>query len=713
MSVRALRDLERGRSRTAQRRSADVLADALGLGGEQRRAFLASARRERGRSARPLRLMAPLPAVSTVPPVVSDLVGRGAELDRLRELAVGGGVVAVVGQPGVGKTTLAVSAADELRSAFVDGCLWVDLRGMDEQPLTTRAALDRLLRGLGVPPPLAEADQVDLYRRALVGRRVLVVLDNAADETQVRSLLAAEPGCLTLVTCRRTLAGLEGVQWLWLDPLAGADAVALLASIVGPDRVRAEPEAAAELVALCGELPLAVRIVGNRLATRPHWSVSHLVGLLRDERTRLSSLSVGDMRLRSAFELSYHRLSPAARVVCRRLAAVPGADFGVDLAEVATGVTGVETYQRLDELADASLLQAASAEGRFQFHDLIRLFAVERWEEEEAPADRERLSHAVLARLLATASSAGRMYYPDDVPAGVFPTRDEAGEWLSREESNWIAAQREAARLGWHREVLEFAVAMHWYSDIQWMGLPWVEIFRLGVEAARGLGDRRAEAKLLNFVGWAESICLGDHRAALTAHERARTIAIATADRLEETWSHAYVGTTLTRLGRVEEALDPVRKACVLAEAFDFWAVQISVRDRLGRALQAVGRHEEALAVHRALLADADRHKDGKLTAVRQNLTAIVMRGVGNCLLAMGEWRSAAQTFHEARQLFIDITSTFSAAETALNESTAWLEAGEHTRARECLQYALTTYGDHVPTDQRELVRTLSTRLTG
>jgi hypothetical protein len=156
------------------------------------------------------------------------------------------------------------------------------------------------------------------------------------------------------------LAGLEAVRWVWRDPLSGDNAVNLLAKI-SPPRVAAEPELAAELVALCGNLPLAVRIAGNRLATRPHWTLAHLVGTLRNERTRLSSLSAGDLQVRSAFEMSYRRLSSGAQLVFRRLAAVPGADFDAELAEVATGPL---TSAHLDELVDASLLQATPIPGR-------------------------------------------------------------------------------------------------------------------------------------------------------------------------------------------------------------------------------------------------------------------------------------------------------------------------------------------------------------
>lgn len=705
MSVRALRDLERGRAQAAQRRSAEALADALRLDPGERDVFLSAAREGRRRTAS---IPGPASASCVLPPALPDLVGREDELARLCAETAGSGVVAVVGQPGVGKTSLAVSAAHRLRSRFPDGCFAVDLRGMDDQPLTARAALDRLLRALGVPPseiPASEAEQSGLYRMVLANRRVLVLLDNAADEAQVRPLLAAAQGCLTIVTCRRALAGLEAARWLWLDPLADPAAVELLATIAGEHRVSAEPDAAEELVALCGHLPLAVRIAGNRLATRPHWSLAYLLEQLRDERTRLSSLSAGDRQVRSAFEMSYRRLSPGARLVFRRLAALPGADFGAELAEVATGLSGPDMRVSLDELADASLLQTTPNEGRFHFHDLIRIFAAERWEDEEKPELREQVSAAVLEHLLATSTAAGLAFFPEAQQTAGFAASDEAADWLAREESNWIAAQREAVRLGWHREVVELAKAMHWYSDSQWMGLPWVEVFTHGVTGARALGDRFDEAKLLNFVGWAQLVCDGDAAASIASHRRALAVADEIDDRLERAWAHGYLGTVLRSAGRLADALDHARRSCVLSEGLGFWTVQVSTRNRLGRVLQALDRFDEALVVHRALLADAQA-REGEVSVERQRwLTAMVSLEIGRCLFGLGEWREAAATFGETRATFADLGTSSTEAEAAMCEGRAWRHAGEYALARAALEHALATYGELAPVEVREQVR--------
>lgn len=710
MSVRALRDLERGRTRAAQQRSAEILADALGLRGTARNKFLAAAREGRRRAPVAVRAMSRLPQ-----PV--ELVGRAEELARLHAVAeCGGGTVVVAGPPGVGKTALALFAAQSMRPLFPDGGIWVDLRGMDDHPLTVGVALERLLRALGVPDsevPAAESDRIDMYRATLAGRRVLVLLDNVADEAQVRPLLAGVSGALTVVTCRRALAGLENVRWLWLEPLASSVAVELLAGIVGDGRVRREPEAAAELVALCGKLPLAVRIASNRLVSRPHWSMSYLVEQLRDERVRLDALSVGDLQVRSAFEMSYRRLSAGARVLFRRLSEVPGADFGSELAVVVTGLSAPDMFPLLDELVDAGMLQPTRTDGRFQFHDLIRLFAVERFHAEETLADHTRLSGTVLGHLLRTARAAGATYLPEEErteePAGAFDSPEEAGEWLVREESNWLSALWVAAERGRHREVLELAGVMLTYADLRWLALPWAEIFQLGVDAARALGDRSAEAKVRNHLGWAQARILRDIDTALATYRHALAIGEEVGDRREQAWSHALIGARL-RLRDVEQALLHARKAVELS-ADDTFCRRAEMQYRLGLVLTTMGRHAEALAVHRAVLASAADYSGAGHVAWR-HMAACITNAIGTCLYSIGDWRQAAETYGTARVMYLDAGSAANAAQAALKEGRCWREAGEHVLARECFHDALELYGNPAPQRVTAEVRAEFARLS-
>jgi hypothetical protein len=244
------------------------------------------------------------PGPCLLPPDIDDFTGRQAAIAQLQQLLEGDQATAIVisaiaGKAGVGKTALAVRVAHRLRPRFADGQLYVNLRGAEAQALDQAEVLAGFLRALGVEGAvIAEGleERVRQYRSRLADRRVLVVLDNAASEAQVRPLLPASPGCAVLVTSRARLSGLEAAHPLTLDVLEADQAVELLATLAGPGRVAAEPEAAATIVGLCGWLPLAVRIAGARLAGRPQWRLALLAERLADEHRRLDELATGDRR---------------------------------------------------------------------------------------------------------------------------------------------------------------------------------------------------------------------------------------------------------------------------------------------------------------------------------------------------------------------------------------------------------------------------------
>lgn len=383
LSVRGIRELERGRGRAPRPRTAALLADALLLAGAERAGFLALAGRGRAD---------PEPAPpGELPAAINDLTGRDGELARLASLASPGiafrrpgpAVVVLHGLAGIGKTSLAISAGHRVRSGFPDGQLFADMLGDSRKSLDPAIVLGRFLHSLGVPDeqvPPTRAARIALYRTITHDRRLVVVLDNAAGERQVRPLLPAGAGSFVLVTSRRPLTGLEAVERLALGVLTHPAGRALLRSIVGP-RAIAEADATAELAGLCGHLPLALRIAGNRLASRPSWSVARVVGQLRDVSTRLSTLTAGDQGVGAAFAVSYGQLTPAAALVFRRCALLAPADFGVGLAAVTADLPDAPTAAALEELVDFGLLCTASE--RYRFHELVRLFALDRLQQDE------------------------------------------------------------------------------------------------------------------------------------------------------------------------------------------------------------------------------------------------------------------------------------------------------------------------------------------
>ncbi|WP_433825945.1 helix-turn-helix domain-containing protein [Actinoplanes sp. CA-015351] len=392
VSARAISDMERERSVAPQRRTVQALAEALALPETEQPAFLAAAR-----AGRPKVTAAVPPGCCALPRPVPDFTGRVRELAQLTQVANSAGpapavapVVTVSGTAGAGKTTLAVQAAHLLGTAFPGGTLFIDLRGMDTRPAPATEALARLLSALGVRDdeiPAAEMDRAGMYRESLLHRQVLVVFDNVADESQVRPLLPGPGPSLTVITSRRLLAGLEGVHRLNLPQLPADDAATLLRRIIG-DR---EPDAVDEVSELCGRLPLALRIAGNRLMSRPRWTVRHLADRLTSERRRLDQLIAGDLRIAAAFNLSYAQLSPQARRLFRRLSLAPGSDFDARIAASLDPADPDGIEDALDELVELSLLQA-HVDGRYRFHNLIRLFARERLAEEEPAGGRRSLA---------------------------------------------------------------------------------------------------------------------------------------------------------------------------------------------------------------------------------------------------------------------------------------------------------------------------------
>jgi DNA-binding SARP family transcriptional activator len=308
--------------------------------------------------------------------------GRLTELAQLQRARDTSTVVisAIDGMAGIGKTALAVQAAHRLADRYPDGQLFVDLHGYTEgmPPTDPAEALGHLLGALGVagtriPPGLAQRS--GLYRTRLAGRRVLVVLDNAATEQQVQPLLPGTAGCLVLVTSRRRLAGLDETLTVSLGTLPPDDAVHLFVRTAGEERVADQPaELIEEVVELCGRLPLAIRIAAARLRSHAAWDVAHLVRRLRDQQHRLGELAAGHRSVTAALELSYRHLSTGDRRAYRLLGLHPGPDIDTDAAAALIGTTSAGAGPVLDRLIEARLLLEPVA-GRYRFHDLIRAHA--------------------------------------------------------------------------------------------------------------------------------------------------------------------------------------------------------------------------------------------------------------------------------------------------------------------------------------------------
>ncbi|MDP9864550.1 MULTISPECIES: AfsR/SARP family transcriptional regulator [Streptosporangium] len=293
-------------------------------------------------------------------------------------------IAGVTGPAGAGKTTLAVHVAHRLAPMYMDGQLYADLRGTGNAPESPARVLGRFLRALGVgkaavPDDLAE--RMALYRSLMNGRRILVVLDDAVGEAQVRPLLPASSACSVLVTSRSRLVGVSGAKFVDLDGFDTDHAIQLLAAVAGHERVIAEPDAAAELVRLCGGLPLAVRICGARLAARPRWPLAALAALLRDERGRLDELSIADLTVRDGLRHSYSRMNEEVQQTLARLARLGPVDFTIGTVAAVCGLDHDSAGRHLGALVEtrsASVVDNGQA-GQFHYRldELVRLFALD------------------------------------------------------------------------------------------------------------------------------------------------------------------------------------------------------------------------------------------------------------------------------------------------------------------------------------------------
>jgi DNA-binding SARP family transcriptional activator len=360
--------------------------------------------------ARDPRLTAPVPRAEAgrndLPSDVPDFVGRSAELTRL--LTTAGpedgptAVVTIDGMAGVGKTAFAVRAAHRVAGRYRDAQLFVDLHGHNagRRPADPAVALDVLLRAVGVageriPPGLDE--RAALWRTELIDRRVLIVLDDAADAAQVRPLLPGGSGCLVLVTSRRRLTDLDASDTLSLDVLPHADAMALFTRLAGEGRAAAETAAVAEVVQACGCLPLALRIAGGRLRGRSSWTVGHLSRRLREHRPWLDEFATGDRSLTAAFTLSYERLSPDRQHMFRLLGLLCSTNVEAHQAAALADVRLDRAERLLEDLVDVHLLEQPTA-GRYRLHDLLRRFACTKACETLPETSRREASERALIR---------------------------------------------------------------------------------------------------------------------------------------------------------------------------------------------------------------------------------------------------------------------------------------------------------------------------
>ena len=657
ISTQAVSALERGDRRRPYPRTLRALLDALGASDEDRLALLAAAA---GAAPATGREAAPRPA--QLPADAGDFTGRardvGAIVSCLRRLqapaSATGPICAIAGKAGAGKSTLAVHVAHRLRADFPDAQLYADLRGQDARPRSPAAVLVGFLRALGVRSeslPQQLDEQATLYRSLLDGRRALVLLDNAHDEGQVRPLLPGAATCAVLVTARQRLVTLAGAELHDLADLGTADAVALLGAVAGRHRVERDPEAAERIAGFCGQLPLAVRIAGAVMRSRPHRTLATLADRLADERTRLDELRAGDLDVRASFALSHAGLAQGDARVFRLLALLPGASFSPDLVAALIDGDQDTCEDVLDRLGHAQLVQI-TGDGRYRLHDLIRLFARECLERAEPRPSATAAVDRMLDRVLAAARGAAAALRPADA-AGAASAHPLAGgasgatrPALAYFEAEWASLVQAAARAAeWARwelalglvETLEpfFALQAHWQEEDHAQ--------RLGLRAARELADRPAERRMLAWMG-ASSRAQARWPEATSHFHASLEIARAIGDRHGEAEVLAGLGGAYRQRGELGAARRCLEASVAIFRELGATGPEGGALSSLGVVLSNQGSQDEAIACYERALsllrAAGDRHAEG---------AALI--NLGDDLCFRGRWEDAAGCFE--RQLMI------------------------------------------------------------
>ncbi|WP_406348506.1 NB-ARC domain-containing protein [Streptomyces sp. NBC_00144] len=618
-----------------------------------------------------------------LPATVPDFTGRTAFVRELGDRlgTAEGSVMAVsalAGIGGVGKTTLAVHVAHAARSHFPDGQLYVDLQGAGSRAAEPETVLGAFLRALGtadsaIPDSLDE--RAALYRTALDGRRVLVLLDNARDAAQIRPLLPGTAGSAALVTSRARMVDLAGAHLVDLDVMSPEEALQLFTKIVGEERVGSERQASLDVVAACGFLPLAIRIAASRLAARRTWTVSVLAAKLADERRRLDELQAGDLAVKATFELGYGQLEPQQARAFRLLGLAEGPDLSLAAAAAVLNMPAREAEDLLESLVDTSLLESA-APGRYRYHDLVRLYArscAER--DEQPPVERELALSRLLDFYLATAARVYAIERPGDrlvdhlepttYEGLAFTDRHDAQDWLYAEAMSLLACVRQSAGA---TGTLRRAVDLLWAAlDLAESGANSKEYsYAAGLlrDAARAARDEHAEGRAAITLAYVHHVA-GRFDLAGQDAEEADRLAVHTGDRLSACWAanlrgilkfyqgHFDVGTTKAHLTRAVEGF----RGC------EDMAGEASALCNLSRLHLVTGDVDKAVALSRQGMETYDRLGHALKGANGRYALGVALTQSGDLAAAADRLHEALEVFRDSRQRLWEGMALFRLAE--------------------------------------------------
>jgi tetratricopeptide (TPR) repeat protein/transcriptional regulator with XRE-family HTH domain len=697
ISLRTVSNLERGAAAIPQRETVRLLGDALGLIGPERERFEVAAR------GRPLAGAPVAAALRSLPRDVPAFTGRQRELDQLAAAVVAtGGVVgihAIGGMAGVGKTAFAIHAAHRLAARFPGGQVFLSLHGHTpgQLPVDPADALATLLLMIGIPPaqvpPVLEA-RAALWRDRTADRPLLLVLDDAATSEQVHPLLPGTGGSLVLVTSRRHLPALDAVTAISLDTLPADEAAALLVRLAARPGLRPGDPAVAEIIRLCGFLPLAVGLVARQLRHHPAWSPAGRAGELAAARDRLGLMEGENLSVAAAFDLSYVDLTADQQRLFRRLGLFPGSDIDAYAAAALDGSDLDAARRGLEALYDRYLL-SEPAQGRYRPHDLIREHA--RILAARLDPDEDRA--AATARLLdyyqqtATAANAriDRRAQPEAVSAvqpGVatpeLDSEEKALAWVRAERACLLACLDYAAGTALPARVIALTAGL---SGLLQADGPWPDAIAAhtrAIQAAQQLGDHVGRARALNHLGRVQQMA-GDYPAAMQSQKEALAIYRDHGLRLGAAHTLTDLGNVIYFSGDFPAAVMAQQEALSLyrdlgerlgeAEVLTFLGIVLRMT---GDQLASVRALEEALGICRDL---GDRFGQAQ-----------ALQFLGMTLRMTGDYQEAARVLEEALVIYRDFDNRPGRAQALNFLGSARRMMGDFPAADRALDEALVIY---------------------
>jgi tetratricopeptide (TPR) repeat protein len=586
----------------------------------------------------------PLPKATpfTLPPDNADYEPRGDQEHELLELLdatdsdTTASHIALVGMPGIGKSTLALHAAHIRRDMFPDARLYIDLRGggtQDLRPLESGEALAVLLSRLGltetqIPPDLRQ--RAALFRSVLEQKfpRSLVILDNAERADQVEHLLPSCPGSVTIITSQHRLDSLPGLHTIELKEMNHEDGVALLERIVDQDRIQRDLRSAREIVDQCGGLPLALAIVGGTLKRRQHLSTVDYVKRLRQEP--LDSLVLDHRTIRAVFTLSYQSLSSPERRLLRRLALLPGPTVVINACAVLIGSNVDETQKVIDGLVDAYLVRESQPH-RYTVHELVRWFAIERLKKSESKAQQTQILNDLGRAYLPTVRFMNAMFQPETRRLEARSRAEKQGRplrevedaltvmalnWFDSEWSNLLACITQASNTGAHEVLWELVDHSAHYLDVRDLWDSTVQVNEMAAEAARSTGKADREA-----------------------------VAI------------AHIAGVYTDRRQDDQALEAYQRLVAIAKAQGHLLNEIRAEDSLGIAYQHKGIWNEAIRCHTRAVEVFREHGE-----LREE--AMALQNLGTALDYTNDQEAAFDACSRANDIFQDLGDWFNQSKT-------------------------------------------------